>query len=194
MPAAGRLLDRVAAFAGSRAGLVAVALWAFAEATVFPVIPDVLLGLLVLAAPRRLPRLFAVLLVAALAGSAVLYAATLVAPDAVTAMLLSLPAIDPAVIAAARSQVARGDPASMALFGFGIPLKVDTAAWAMGPGTPAAFAVGVIVNRVTRILPLAVLLAVAGTVAGGWARRHERLVVALYAAGFVLTYAYYWTR
>jgi 1-acyl-sn-glycerol-3-phosphate acyltransferase len=184
-------IDMLARLASSRRGAALVAAWAFAEAIVFPVVPDVALGLLVLAAPRQVVRLFAAVVVGALAGTAVLYAAAVAAPDLVVRVLTALPGIDASVLAGAARTVASGDPTSIALFGPGTPLKVDTVAWAAGPGTPLALAVGVVLNRVTRIAPLLLVLVLSGSVAPGFVRRHERLVIAAYAAFWIGTYALY---
>jgi hypothetical protein len=185
------ILDRLAGMASDRRGVLLVAAWAFAEAIALPVVPDIALGLLALAAPRQVLRLFVVLVLAALAGTAVLYAATLAAPDAAYALLTSLPGIDPAAVDIARGTVAGGDPASVAGFGPGMPLKVYTLAWATGPATPVALAIGVLLNRVTRVGPVVLALAVLGRLAPGFLRRHERLVVGVYVAAWIATYVLY---
>jgi membrane protein YqaA with SNARE-associated domain len=174
------------------AGLVLVAAWAFAEAIAFPIIPDVAIGLLAMVVPRRTLPLLAVLVAGALAGTTVLYALTLAAPDAVEAMLLALPGIPESMIAAARDTVAAGNPTSIALVGPGTPLKVYTYAWAIGPETPIALTVGVVLNRITRIGPGLLVLAALGWVAPGFLRRHDRLVLAVYATAYVVAYALYW--
>jgi 1-acyl-sn-glycerol-3-phosphate acyltransferase len=182
-------LERVAS---GRAGLVLVGAWAFAEAIAFPIIPDVAIGLLALVVPRRTPVLFAVLLGCALAGTAVMSVLTLAAPGQVESMLLALPGISQGMLDAARAAVAGGDPTSMALIGPGTPLKVYTFAWATGPATPVALLVGAALNRVTRIGPGLLLLMVLGRVAPDFLRRHDRLVLAVYAAFYVVLYAIYW--
>jgi membrane protein YqaA with SNARE-associated domain len=189
---AGRPFARLERIANGPAGIVLVGAWAFAEAIFFPIIPDVVIGLLVLVAPRRMLVLFAALLAGALAGTAVLYALSLIAPGAVESMLLALPGIDEPMLAAARDTVAAGNPASMALVGAGTPLKVYTYAWATGPATPLALAVGAVLNRITRVGPVLLLLAALGWIAPGFLRRHDRLVLAIYAAAYLVTYALYW--
>jgi len=189
----GRPFRRLQWIASSRAGLVLVGVWAFAEAIVFPIIPDVAIGLLALVVPRRALALFAALVAGALAGTAVLYLLSLAAPGAVESMLLALPGIDHTMIAAARDTVAAGNPASIALVGPGTPLKVYTLAWATGPATPLALAVGAVLNRITRIGPVLLLLAALGWVAPGFLRRHDRLVLATYAIAYLVLYAIYWS-
>lgn len=185
------ILDRIARVASDRRGVILVGAWAFAEAIALPFVPDIALGLLALAAPRHAPRLFLVLVVAALAGTAVLYSVAVAAPDAAYALLTALPGIDAAAVDVARVAVGAGDPASVAGFGPGMPLKVYTYAWATGPATPAALAIGVVLNRITRVGPVVLALAVLGHLAPGFLRRHERLVVGVYAAAWVATYILY---
>jgi 1-acyl-sn-glycerol-3-phosphate acyltransferase len=172
---------------------VLVAAWAFAEAIAFPIIPDVAIGLLALVAPRRTLPLFAVLVAGALAGTAVLYALTLAAPDGVEAMLLALPGISETTLATARETVAGGNPTSIALVGPGTPLKVYTFAWATGPATPIALALGAVLNRITRIGPGLLALAALGWFAPAFLRRHDRLVLAVYTTAYAVGYALYWS-
>ena len=183
--------SRVARFANGRSGPLALFLWAAAEAVALPVIPDVLLGLLVLAAPRRLPILFGALCLGSLAGSLVLYGLTVADPQAVRQLLVGLPGIDEPMLAAASATVASGNPMSMLLFGAGTPLKVYTFAWANGAVSPLGFLPAVILNRISRIAPLAVAQAGLGVLAPEFLRRHERVVLGLYVAAYAVLYAVY---
>jgi hypothetical protein len=184
-------MARLERFAAGRGAVALVGLWAFAEAIVLPVVPDVALGLLVLAAPRRALVLFGGLLAASLVGTGVLFLAATVAPDAVTTVILAVPGIPASMLADARATVAEGDPTALALFGPGTPLKVYTLAWATGPGTLLPLAAGAIINRLTRIGPGLVAIALIGAVAPDLLRRHERLVLLAYAAFWVALYALY---
>jgi membrane protein YqaA with SNARE-associated domain len=184
-------MARLERFATDRRGLALIGLWAFAEAIVLPVVPDVALGLLVLVAPRRTLVLFAWLIAASLAGTAVLFVAVTFARDAVTATILALPGITAPMLHDARATVATGSPMALALFGPGTPLKVYTLAWAIGPATVLPLATGAIVNRLTRIGPGLVTLAVIGRAAPGFVRRHERLVLLAYATFWIVLYSIY---
>jgi hypothetical protein len=187
----GRALDAVARFAGTRGAAVLVAGWAAAEAVALPVVPDVALVLLALAAPRRAAALFGALILGALAGSLLLFAIANAAPDRVDAMLRAIPGIDQAMIDAAGTTLATDGVAGFAQFGPGPPLKVYTASWAALDGGVAGLLVGVVLNRLTRIAPVVVAAAIAGWLAPGWLRRHERLVLAGYAVAWVVVYAAY---
>jgi 1-acyl-sn-glycerol-3-phosphate acyltransferase len=187
-----RPFRRLQRLAEGRTGATVLVVWGFAEAICFPVVPDVLLGVLALVAPRRALPLFACVIVGALAGTAALFALSLAVPDAVRGMLVALPGIRTPMLTDASALVASGDPLSLALFGPGTPLKVYTFAWAVGPATPAALALAAVINRVTRIGPFVVALAIVGRLAPTFIRRHDRLVLAVYALFFVVTYALYW--
>lgn len=178
-------------FGLTRWAVALVVAWAFAEAIVLPVVPDVALDLLALAAPRRGLGLFVVALVASVLGSLVLFALASSAPDEARRLVLAVPGIGQPMLDAASAAVAGGAPWSIAHFGPGTPLKVYTVAWATGPGGVVPFAVGAVLNRLTRILPVLLVAAAAGAVAPGWLRRHGRLVVVGYAAAWVALYVAY---
>jgi hypothetical protein len=83
---------------GNRLVLLAAALWGFAEATLFFIVPDVLLTFLAQIGLRR--ALLASLAAAcgALAGGAALYAFVLAAPETATSVLLAVPGISPELV------------------------------------------------------------------------------------------------
>lgn len=185
------VVDNLARFANGRAGPLSVFLWAFAEAVALPVIPDVLLGLLLLAAPRRFAILFASLCLGSLAGSLLLYAVTAADAEAVRQGLLALPGINQPMVAAASGTVASGSPICLLLFGPGTPLKVFTFAWANGGISAVGFLPAVVLNRVSRIAPLAIAEVCLGLLAPGFLRRRARIVLGLYAVAYLATYALY---
>jgi membrane protein YqaA with SNARE-associated domain len=112
-------------------------LWAVAEATVWPLIPDALLAPMVIGSRRSLPRL----LIAAIAGSAlggiVLYAYAFAQPQAALVALPTLPTISRDTIERADHLLAEwGDYAFVIQPVSGIPFKVVAvlaAARAMDP-------------------------------------------------------------
>jgi 1-acyl-sn-glycerol-3-phosphate acyltransferase len=118
-----RLRQRVAAFAGSWAGRVTVALWAFGEAMVLPLLPEFALVVLGLAAPRQAARLALVAAAASLAGGAAMYA--LAAQGVAVPAPLTTPRMHETATAAVAAQAAAAihdQPMS------GIPYKVYAAA------------------------------------------------------------------
>ena len=186
-------LDFVARFAAGRVGAAALAAWAAAEAIVLPIVPDVGLGLLVLAAPPRAARLFAAVVAGALAGTLVLAAFVSGAPAAARDLLLAIPAIDASVLAEADRALAENGVAGFAQVGPGPPLKVYTVEWLGQGGDVAGTMVGAVLNRVTRIGPVLLAAAAVGYVARPWLRRHARLTLVAYAALWLAFYVAYFS-
>jgi len=186
-------LERVALFAGRPAAALTMGIWAAAEAIVLPIVPDVGLCLLVLAAPRRTLVLFAAVVIGAIAGTLVMAVLAIQAPDAARALLLAIPAIDPALLASADEALARDGVAGFAQLGPGAPLKVYTVEWLAQGGDIGGLLVGTVLNRITRIGPAFIVAAVIGQFAGSWLRRHSRLTLAAYGAFWILVYVAYFT-
>lgn len=186
-------LDRVGLFARRPGAALTMGIWAAAEAIVLPIVPDVGLCLLVLAAPRRTVVLFAAVVIGAIAGTLVMVAFALQAPDAARALLLSIPGIDPALLASADQALARDGVAGFAQLGPGAPLKVYTVEWLSRGSDIAGLLVGTVLNRITRIGPALIVAAAIGQVAGPLLRRHSRATLAAYAAFWILVYLAYFT-
>jgi hypothetical protein len=186
-------LERVGRFARRPAAVATMGIWAAAEAILLPIVPDVALCLLVLAAPRRAVVLFAAVVIGAIAGTLVMAAFALQAPDAARALLLAIPAIDPALLASADQALARDGVAGFAQLGPGAPLKVYTVEWLAQGGDVAGLLVGTVLNRITRIGPALIVAGVIGQFAGSLLRRHSRLTLAAYAAFWILLYVAYFT-
>jgi hypothetical protein len=165
--------------------------WAAAEAVVLPIVPDVGLCLLVLAAPRLVIRLFLAVVVGALAGTLLFAAMATASPDATRAMLLTLPGINPTTLSEVGSALAAHGTAAFAQFGPGPPLKAFTLEWLGQGGDLAGLLVGTIVNRITRIGPVVLVAAAFGWRFSRWLRGRERFVLLAYGAAWIVFYAGY---
>lgn len=183
--------DRVGAFAARPAAIAVLAIWAAAEAIVLPIVPDVGLCLLALAAPRQAGRLFAAVLVGAVVGTLVVAVVATQAPEFAHALLLAIPGIDPGVLAGADRALARDGVAGFAQFGPGAPLKVYSVEWLARGGDVAGVLVGAVLNRITRIGPALVVSAVIGRFAGPWLRRHSSASLIAYAVFWIAVYVAY---
>ncbi len=184
-------VDRIGRFAGSASAVALLTGWALAEAIFLPVVPDVGLGLLVLAAPSRAVRLFGAVAIGAIAGTLVLAAIALQSPDAARAMLLGIPGIHPGVLAGVDLVLARDGVLGFAQFGPGAPLKVYRVEWLAHGGDMAGLLAGAVLNRVTRIGPPLIAAVAIGHFAGPRLRRHSGATNAAYAAFWLLVYAAY---
>ena len=184
---------RLESLAARPATAVAIGGWAAAEAIVLPVVPDVGLCLLVIAAPRQAVRMIAAVVAGAVVGTLLLALLIGRAPDAGHAMLLALPGIDDSVIADAEIQLSRDGILGFTQIGIGPPLKVYTSAWLGLGGDVPGLVVGSILNRLTRIGSTVLIAAVAGVWLGSWMRRHAEATLAAYVLGWVAVYAALWT-
>lgn len=190
---AAAVLDRLAALASRPATAAAFGLWAAAESVVLPVVPDVGLCLVVLAAPRQALRLLGAVVAGAVVGTLLLALLVDRAPDATDSMLLALPGIDETVFADAEGRLARDGVTGFAQVGIGPPLKVFSRAWLGLDGDVPGLVGGAALNRLTRIGSTVLVATIAGVWLAPWMRRHARATLAAYAVFWIAVYVSIWT-
>jgi hypothetical protein len=186
------VIDRLAVLARSPGGFALVAAWACAEAVLLPIVPDVVLLPLVASAARATPRLVLALVIGALIGSAILVGLVLADADQVRSFLVALPGIDASTLSSVEADLTAHGAAAFAAVGPGVPLKVYTTAWAASDGSPIVLAAAVVMNRLTRIGPGILVAAVIGRLVPRQLRKHERIILAAYAVGWIALYLVYW--
>lgn len=172
-------------------GSIAAALWGVAEATLFFVVPDVLVGWLVLRQPRRMPTAWLAACIGGLAGASLVHTAVSNGwdPDRV---FRSLPGTQIGDIARVRAAIADDPTRAFALGSMsGVPLKIYVAEAARA-GLPLRHTLLLVaVNRGPR-------LGVSGLAAAavGIATRHTGpgllATGAIYWLGWIVFYAWYW--
>ncbi|HSG94846.1 MAG TPA: hypothetical protein VLA28_04965 [Afifellaceae bacterium] len=173
--------------------IVAAFLWGFAEATLFFIVTDVLLTLLVVW------RGFRVALLAALAaalgavpGGALMLTWSAYDPAGLFAVLERLPSINAAMIENAGMALA-GDWFAAILAGAfsGVPYKVFAAqVWPAGIGT-LAFLLATVPLRLARYLALVMMVGGIDAVLRCWLGRHIRITIL--CGTWVLFYAIFWS-
>lgn len=172
--------------------VLAAALWGFAEATLFFVVPDVLLSWLAGFRPRVVWPAVAACLAGALVGGTVMWIASTAAPADSRALLDRVPAINAELLAKTGAALQADYGAQMLRAGFsGVPYKI-LAVESAAQGRPlAAFLAWSVPARLGRwVLVVLLSLSVARL-----ARRHlvaaERVLWALWAFGWATVYAVY---
>jgi 1-acyl-sn-glycerol-3-phosphate acyltransferase len=176
---------RVARLARSRWGVAALAGWAAAEAFSWPIVPEFLVGILVLAVPRRAP---------------VLAVTAVLASTAAGVLALSLAGAgfafpEPLVTGPMRAQVARevtaqGPDAVLHQPTSGIPLKAYAATAGRAHVPPGTFAVRTAQSRGLRMLVVAAVLALVGALGQGLRRYYPFLIanaVVIFTVGLAAT-------
>jgi membrane protein YqaA with SNARE-associated domain len=117
--------DRWEGFARSRAGLAVLFVWALAEATVWPTIPDALLVPMVVGARRAFPRLWLAAVTGSTLGVLALYLFALQAPGVALDLLKQLPAVRPEMLGRAAGLLAEQGPRAFLIQPLtGIPVKI----------------------------------------------------------------------
>lgn len=162
--------------------------WGFAEATLFFVIPDVLLGWIALRDGRRAAIATGVAILGALAGAALLLAA----PSFFAPLVARVPGIPDAMVARAAQQVAQQGVWAMILGPLGgIPFKVYAIELARA-GTPAwLILLAAIPARLGRFALVAALCALIGRALRGFIAKRPRATIAIYVGVWAIEYAVY---
>jgi hypothetical protein len=176
------LIDAIARFARRPHAHLLVAGWAFAEAVFLPVVPDIALLLMALAAPRRGLVLFISLIAGSLTGTLALWLFFSADPLGAQQLILSVPFVTHDQLSRTVAEFASGNPLRFAVMGPGTPLKVLSLAWLEAGNGALTLPLWVILNRLTRIGTLLVVFVLIGARAPDWIRRHDRLVVGGYVA------------
>jgi membrane protein YqaA with SNARE-associated domain len=187
-------LEPIAAIARSVEVLLVLVGWGIAEAVLLPIVPDVLIGILVLAAPDRAPILLGAAAAGGIAGALLDWWLVRRRPVLVARVLAAQPALGPAGIEAATHRLRElGRVRGFAQVGPGLPLKaylraLDDVAPASTGGEVAMLA---LVNRLVRLGPVTIGFALLNPVETA-VRRPAWLVAALYVIGWSLFYPVYW--
>ena len=164
----------VARFAGSRLGLLLVAAWAFGEALSWPLLPEVILAVLCVAAPKAGPRLAASAALGSVAGGAAGYLL------ASRGIVLPQPLTTDRMHAAVTAQVAaHGAAAVYAQPLSGIPFKVYVATAGARRAGLARFIVASAQARGVRILAAGMIMTIVAACAARLRRFYPAYLLAL---------------
>ncbi|RPI14072.1 MAG: hypothetical protein EHM60_07620 [Lysobacterales bacterium] len=174
--------------------IAAAAAWGFAEATLFFVVPDVLLTWLAGFRPRLVWRAVAACLVGALAGGAAMYVAALQWPGAMRALLEFVPAIGGSLVADTASALHADYASAMLRAGFtGVPYKilaVESGGQAQGLATFLAWSVPA---RLSRWLLMVLAARGIAIVVRRCSQRADRILWALWATVWGIVYIVYFS-
>ena len=167
------------------------AIWAAAEALLFVVVPDVWVGLVAIRAPRRAAATLASIVLGAAAGAALLWLAV-AAGFQLGPIIAALPGLSARDVAQVEAEL--GTQGSLAFLNGplqGLPVKIYIhEASRLGTSLPELL-LFVALNRIERIAPFTIVLAVAGTLFSGFVDRHRVPVTAGYLVSWAAFYAWY---
>jgi hypothetical protein len=176
-----------------RGGLAALA-WGAAEASLFFIVPDVLIGWLALRGglrPGARAALFAA--VGAMLGGALIFAWAAANPLAALNAVEAVPGVSTAMVGAAREDIDERGWLLATLSGplSATPYKVYAALAPEVDASLPVFAAAALPTRLPRFLMVALVFALLGRLLRD--RVPPRRLLAIYAIGWVLFYSWFWT-
>jgi len=174
--------------------LVAAAAWGLAEATLFFVVPDVLLTWLAAFRPRVVWPAVAACLAGALAGGVVMYLAAADSPGRMRVLLDAVPAVSSALVAETGSALEANYGRQMLRAGFsGVPYKIlAVESGARGQGL-ATFLGWSVPARLPRWVLLVLLARGVAAAVRSRAAHADRVLWTLWAAGWSIVYLVYFS-
>lgn len=179
----------------SRAALAVAFIWGLAEATVFFIVPDVLLTLLACRALGAALKGTVAALGGALIGGAAMYVFGRYAAEPARLLLDQVPAISATLIAAVESQIAERGLASVMLGPLkGIPYKIYAVEWGARGGSLLGFLLVSIPARYARFLLSALAVNVIASLLKPWTRGRAWVELSLLAIFWVAFYSFYFAR
>jgi membrane protein YqaA with SNARE-associated domain len=173
-----------------RAGFI----WGFAEATLFFIVPDVLLTFIALYSFRRSVNVLAFILLGALVGGTLMFYAGQRSPEQAKSVVLRVPFVSSAMFDRTQQSFEHNGiwaltkgPAS------GIPYKVYCVQASRYSGWPLFVAASVLA-RIERFALFWAIAGLLGLIFRKSIRRQPAITAAVHACIWILGYAWYWTR
>ncbi|MGC2697192.1 MAG: hypothetical protein WA738_15510 [Candidatus Angelobacter sp.] len=169
-------------------------LWGFAEATLFFVVPDVLLTLVALYSFRRSARVLACILLGALAGGTVMFYLGARNPGQAKALVLEVPFVSQAMFAKTQAGFERDGIWTLTKSsGNGIPYKVYSVQ-ASGYASWPLFLMVSLLARMVRFAPFWAVASALGIAFRTRIHRRPAVPAMVHACLWILGYAWYWSR
>lgn len=166
--------------------------WGFAEATVFFIVPDVLISLVAVLSGSLFLRAALAALAGALVGGAAVYLVASHSPAVVSAIMRSVPFVTELMIAKVRNQYA--DMGNWAMFYgsvSGTPYKLYAFAAPAYAGLAVFLAVS-IPARLLRFLVVGGVAALAAYLLRRYLSCSDRMLTVIHAAAWIVFYIFYW--
>lgn len=168
--------------------------WGLAEATLFFIVPDVLLTLVALFSFRRSARLLAYILLGALVGGTVMFLFGAKAPPQARSNVLQVPFVSSAMFNKTQQSFQRGGIWALTKGpGNGIPYKV----YAVQADKYSGLLLFLLVSLLARLERFALFWLIAGALGLVFRKnilRQPKITVAIHACIWIFGYAWYWSR
>lgn len=166
--------------------------WGFAEATLFFVIPDVVITWAALGSARHGVKMLGAAILGALAGGMLLYGLASWQPETARAVVDAVPFVRPTMFETVAAAYGKWGPAALLHApGNGIPYKVY-AVLAPPVVPPAVFGALTVPARLERFLIGWALCTGLGWLLRDWIRSHPLAIKAIFCSGWIAGYLAYW--
>jgi hypothetical protein len=176
-----------------RFGIWISATWGLAEATLFFVVPDVIVGAVGLYRPKKAVAAGVAAVGGALVGGTLVYLVGTGVGDGLRSVMDAVPSIRPEMLLEARQDLL--DQGGRAMFlgpSQSIPYKIYATEWSLlGWGLPALLA-WTIPDRAVRIVSVGLLMAGVGVIFRRHIQDHPGFWLVLYAGSWTVFYVVYW--
>ena len=181
--------------ARERRAYIASFAWGLAEATVFFIVPDVLLMWIASRSPRTAIRACGAAILGALAGGAVMFALGSRMPEYAESLLDQVPAISREMIDEVRAETASNGLGAVLLGPLqGQPYKIYAVEWGAIRGGLLAFLAVSIPARGVRFLLCVAFAYFAFRALARWTRRRPAVELAILSVGWSVFYAFYFAH
>jgi hypothetical protein len=181
--------------ATGRWALVASLAWGFAEATVFFIVPDVLLMWIASRSLRAGMKASVVAIVGALAGGSLMHGLGARSPEHAEALVEQVPAISRSMIDEVREETARAGLGAVLLGPLqGQPYKIYAVEWGARRGGLPAFLLVSIPARGVRFVLCVLFAHFAFRALARFTRRRARIEAVILVAGWTLFYGFYFAH
>jgi membrane protein YqaA with SNARE-associated domain len=168
-------------------------LWGFTEATLFFIIPDLVLSWASLAGVRAGIKILGAILAGAVIGGICMYTWALWRPDSARSAVAAVPFVRTKMFEKVQEDYrAHGVSGIFYTLGTGIPYKVY-AVLAPPVAAPVTFGLITIPARLERLALSWLIPTMLGFFLRRWIRNHRRVTAALWLGFWVVTYAIYWS-
>ena len=168
-------------------------LWGFAEATLFFIIPDLVLSWASLAGARGGMKILGAILAGAVVGGISMYTWALWRPDSARSAVAAVPFVRTKMFEKVQGDYrAHGVSGIFYTLGTGIPYKVY-AVLAPSVTSPVTFGLISIPARFERLALSWLVPTMLGLFLKRWIRNHRRLTAALWLGFWIVIYAVYWS-
>jgi membrane protein YqaA with SNARE-associated domain len=186
--------DAAPAWAVGRGADVAAFLWGFAEATVFFIVPDVLLTLTAPFSWKAAARQTGLTLAGAVLGGLLMFTWASREPGGAAKMVRRVPFVTERMMTDVRGEVDRYGVWALCLGpARGVPYKAYAVSLP-GHTSAVAFAAVTVPGRAERFVVVVVVAALVGGLVRRWSTRPRRDILIIHAAGWIAFYAYYWGK